>query len=102
MSAAFHVELEGRSAALAGELDLAAVEALMSSLRPLLEEPGDLDIDLSRLTFMDSSGLQALLTIAHDLQGAIRISSPQPAVLRVFEITGTLGRFAFPEGIDST
>ena len=99
MSAGFRVEIDDRCASLSGELDLARVDELLASLQPLLDEPGDLTIDLSDLTFMDSSGLQALLKIEHDMRGTLRLSAPRPAVLRIFEMTGTMGRFTFlPDG----
>lgn len=95
MSDGFRVEIDGRCASLVGELDLVGVDQFLASLQPLLDEPGDITIVLSDLTFMDSSGLEALLKVEQGMRGTLRLSAPRPAVLRVFEITGTLGRFTF-------
>ncbi len=102
MSAGFDLDVNGRSIRLAGELDLSSAPDLLTAVFPLTAEPGDLRIDMSELSFMDSSGLQALLTMAQALQGGIELVDAPRAVRRVFEITGTLDRFAFastaPEG----
>lgn len=46
---------------MSGELDLAAVSALRTTItRTLDEELRDLQLDLSALTFVDAAGLQAL------------------------------------------
>jgi anti-sigma B factor antagonist len=49
-------------------------------------------VDLSRLAFLDSSGLGALLTFAHradDLGTRLVLRAPTPAVGRVLELTAT-------------
>jgi anti-anti-sigma factor len=94
----FAVEVAGRLVRISGELDIAVVADLLAEVAPLTSQPGDMSIDLSRLTFMDSSGLQALLTIARDVRGTLILLDPRPAVRRVFEITGTEDRFAFSAG----
>jgi anti-anti-sigma factor len=51
--------------ALAGELDFAAASELVDAARTALADPGasELDIDLSKVTFVDSTGLGALIEI---------------------------------------
>jgi anti-anti-sigma factor len=44
-----------------GELDVAVVDLLSSRLRSLREEGYDVRLDMSRLTFIDSSGMHELL-----------------------------------------
>ncbi len=97
MSAGFDLDVNGRSIHLAGELDLASAPDLLTAIFPLTTEPGDLRIDMSELSFMDSSGLQALLTTAQALRGRgeIHLVDAPRAVRRVFEITGTLDLFDF-------
>jgi anti-sigma B factor antagonist len=95
VSAGFDLYVNGRSIRLAGELDLASAPDLLTAIFPLTTEPGDLRIDMSELSFMDSSGLQALLTTAQALRGEIHVVEARRAVLRVFEITGTLDLFDF-------
>jgi stage II sporulation protein AA (anti-sigma F factor antagonist) len=83
---------------LVGELDLAAANELPRLVHgPLTSGRVDqLVIDLAALTFMDSSGIRTLL----DLERLARAQDcdffllrPQPAVLRVLEITSLLDHF---------
>jgi anti-sigma B factor antagonist len=85
---------------LAGELDIASAPSFERALDALL--PADarrrLVIDLSRLDFMDSTGLRALLLArqraeANDAELLLRPGPRQ--VQRVFELSGTLDSFAF-------
>jgi anti-sigma B factor antagonist len=87
------VHLDGNAViALVGELDMASAPDLSSVLEPLVVDgPSELVLDLSGLSFLDSSGL-ALLALAQQrlcVQGrSLRIRSPQRGALRVFEISG--------------
>ena len=90
-------EHDGRvHVALRGELDLSTVNKVQEELRRV--EAGDpplVVLDLSALTFLDSTGLRSL--IAADARGreqGRRLTLAQgPAVVRrVFEITGLEGR----------
>jgi anti-sigma B factor antagonist len=76
---------------LAGEFDLAAVPQFEDAIAGVeAGRPAAIVIDLSALTFMDSSGLRALVT-ADDRAGTagrrLAIVPGPPAVRRVFEIT---------------
>ena len=75
--------------ALRGELDASTCGGLAERL---VGPPGSLVvIDLSQLTFMDSSGLGAIHTarrVAIKDGGNLVVSRPSPIVLRVLEITG--------------
>lgn len=78
-----------------GELDISSTEWFVAFVGSVLEKhPPTLAIDARGVTFMDSSGLRALL-IAHASAGdagvGFRIDNPPPAVRRVFERTGLLG-----------
>lgn len=76
-----------------GELDLASAGAVEELLRAPLEDGVERRIlDLSGLTFMDSTGLRAILT-AHGAarregRSALQIVPGPPAVQRIFEICG--------------
>jgi len=82
---------------LAGELDIASA--------PLLERAVDdvdrpLVIDLAEVTFMDSTGLRALLLARQQAQNGGHELALRPGprqVQRVFELSGTLERFQFEE-----
>jgi anti-anti-sigma factor len=84
-------ELAGRPAiAIRGELDISGVEELERSLAELeSEQPQVLVIDLRGVTFLDSSGLRALLAADRRARRAGRrlalVRGPEP-VQRVFEI----------------
>jgi anti-sigma B factor antagonist len=79
----------GRVVALSGELDVATSEGLADQMTG---PPGSLIVlDLSGLTFMDSSGIGAIhaarrLTIKNG--GTLVVSRPSAQVHRVLEITG--------------
>jgi anti-sigma B factor antagonist len=87
----FHVELDGLlSARLIGELDLSSYDAATASLSPLFEAAGDVVLDMSELSFVDSSGIRLFIRLhqaLHD-RGGLILRSPTPHVARVLEIAG--------------
>jgi anti-sigma B factor antagonist len=88
----FHVEgtEDPRGFLLVGELDLGSVDDLLDRLGPVAGEPGDLRLDFTGLSFIDSTGLHALLSLARRLTcgGAIVIEHASPFVRDVFSVTG--------------
>jgi len=53
----------------------------------------DIVIDLSRVTFIDSTGV-GTLAVAHRVGGEacpVRVINPTPAVRRILDVTGVLG-----------
>jgi anti-sigma B factor antagonist len=90
---------DGRAVlAAAGELDIAHTDELMSALHEQLAR-GPVHLDLSGLTFMDSSGVRLLDTVMRDVaaQGQALTMAPelQRAVRRVLELTGMLALLPF-------
>ncbi|GAC1363535.1 MAG: STAS domain-containing protein [Actinomycetota bacterium] len=84
---------------LTGELDGSSAAALQAALAEFeANPPGILRVDLSGLTFMDSSGLRLLLE-AHRLALAgkrrLVIVPGPPDVQGVFEVTGVEGALEF-------
>jgi anti-anti-sigma factor len=77
-----------RAFRLVGELDLATAPRLHEILRRECALPGDLTLDLSELTFMDSSGLHSILDACRQLasNGTLVLKNPSGAVDRVFEV----------------
>jgi anti-sigma B factor antagonist len=75
-----------------GELDLATAPQLEEVLRRELDGGGLVVLDLSGVTFMDSSGLHAILTVvraANETGTRMQITgSMLPQVKRLIEITG--------------
>ncbi|MFJ4782604.1 STAS domain-containing protein [Streptomyces sp. NPDC088794] len=81
-----------RVIALSGELDHTVRDHMTKVLSPPTDaEPSRTVADFTRVTFMDSSGVNALIA-AHravqDAQGWLRIAGPQPQVLRVIQLVG--------------
>jgi anti-anti-sigma factor len=77
---------------LTGELDLAYTGRLQSILNDLILPGAHVVMDLSALTFLDSTGLKTLLQAAGHAraEGAtFRLAAPHPAVVRIFNATGT-------------
>jgi len=74
-----------------GELDMAAVDAFLRGTVGALDSPGDIVLDLTRLTFMDSSGLKAVVALAQRVDGIVVLRCPPPNVLRLLDILGVEG-----------
>ncbi len=83
--------------ALAGELDLGHVEALWRAAGDALDgQATRLVIDVSAVTFIDSSILGALIRIsrsADERSKGFVLRRPAPLVLRLLRITGLEERF---------
>jgi anti-anti-sigma factor len=79
--------------ALAGELDLASVEATRAGIKSFLtDQPTQVTFDLEGLTFMDSSGIALLVQISNDIEH-VTLIHVAPIVHRVLEATGLLEHF---------
>ncbi|MFO1186161.1 MAG: STAS domain-containing protein [Alphaproteobacteria bacterium] len=89
-----------------GEMDSHTCDQVPTILAGLLGDvaPTAILIDASRLRFVDSSGLSALLRchrMAADRNASFVMNGPTPAVRRVLEITGLdelLGRSGSEDG----
>lgn len=71
-----------------GEMDISSVGAV----RPVIDEalagaPDSLVVDLSGLTFMDSSGIALLLSVAERVE-RMRLRHPSDSICRLIELTG--------------
>jgi anti-sigma B factor antagonist len=77
---------------LTGELDMATAPELTAVLTPLLEHgPQEVALDFSGLSFIDSSGIAALVDAQHRLgeQGRhLAVHRARRGSVRVFEIAG--------------
>jgi len=74
-----------------GELDLATADRLLEVIHPAMETPSDVTLDLGNVTFLDSSGIRALIEAGREAatHGKIVIlRSPSRAVLVVLDIVG--------------
>ena len=80
-----------------GELDIATCRSLDQRLRDA-ESAAKITVDLTRLEFMDSTGLRTLLSAqkrASTNGHQLTLRRGPDAVHRIFEITGTERRFTF-------
>jgi len=76
--------------AFSGEIDISTVQAVSTALGPLSEVGGPVTVDLSAVSFMDSSGVHALFTAAAALgdRGCIIVHGVDGSVNKVLRITG--------------
>jgi anti-sigma B factor antagonist len=96
----------GCTLALAGELDLANAETLADMLEHVRTGGGPVRIDLSRLEFIDSTGIALLVATHRKFAGGDRLSlvrSRTMAVRRVMTLTGLDAALPFtPNGYATT
>ncbi|HET8952970.1 MAG TPA: STAS domain-containing protein [Solirubrobacteraceae bacterium] len=88
----------GAIVSITGDLDLATVPRLRAELAV---EPvagaGAVVVDLAGVTFMDSTGLSALLELERDLTargGRLAIACPEGAARLLFDVAGVTGQLA--------
>jgi anti-anti-sigma factor len=87
-------QIEGRVVLrLTGELDIATADDMLAAGRRALEDArhGPLFLDLSELSFCDSTGMRSLLRLNHEALRCGRtvvLRNVQPNVRRVMEIAG--------------
>jgi|SRR5688572_18684082 len=87
--------LDGRLALL-GDLDIKTAPALEAVLAQL---DGQGDVDLSGVTFFDSSALRTFF-VCRKRNANLRIVNPSNPVVRVLEITGMLDYFVHGGELD--
>jgi anti-sigma B factor antagonist len=96
------VEITGRTARLVlrGEIDTVVVDEVRSAVdRAREKHVANLDVDLSLVDFMDSSGLGVLAQAAADFE-RLRVVAAPISVVRMLELTGLGGFIAIGEGLD--
>jgi anti-sigma B factor antagonist len=82
-----------------GELDMASAPELRAAIeRACAASPSAITLDLSRLTFIDSTGLHVIASTSERCKGLAidfqLVPGPQP-VQRLFEVTGLLAALPF-------
>jgi anti-sigma B factor antagonist len=86
-----HVERgDGFSLRLTGEVDISNAIQLEQELIPALVSGGELVLDCSGLTFIDSTGIRVLIDAAKWLEGSGRLVllSPSSLIRRSLELLG--------------
>jgi anti-sigma B factor antagonist len=82
-----------------GELDLASAGVLSETLERELSEDGRVLLDLSAVTFIDSTGLAAIVNAARGANGQLELSVDlRPQARRLMELTGVLSLFSVVDG----
>ncbi|MCU1361312.1 MAG: anti-sigma-factor antagonist [Ilumatobacteraceae bacterium] len=83
--------------AVAGELDLGCEELWISRVAEACAvEPQAIVFELSRVTFVDSSGLRLLLVGKNTADRAgivVRLANVPPPITRLLDMTGLIGEF---------
>ena len=85
-----------------GEIDFSNAEELAQAVRDVVTDwsPGIVRIDLQRATFIDSTGLGALIEgyrAASEVEAAFVVVNPTPAFHRVLTVTGMCDFFGLTE-----
>jgi anti-anti-sigma factor len=86
-------EIGSRAFRVSGSLDVPSAGSLHEVLDLLSREPGDIILDLSGVTYMDSGGLRAVIQACMDLgdRGELRLLNPSGQVRRLLDTTGVEG-----------
>ncbi|WP_433271963.1 STAS domain-containing protein [Actinosynnema sp. CS-041913] len=86
-----------------GEIDMATAPCVIDFLRAHLPAAGrTLVLDLTKVTFFGSAGINVLLTLHSEVEPAgvrLRVVASTPAVLRPLEVTDLLRVFAVTSSV---
>lgn len=84
-----------------GEVDLANAAEFETALIELTTGDGDVVVDLTACSYMDSSGLRVLAAAHKIVEDRLRVVIPKGgSVHRIFEITGLAEQFNACESVD--
>lgn len=77
----------------AGEVDMATAPALRDALHDVILDQGNLavTVSLAHTTFMDSTGLNVMVSALKDLRargGHMTVAEPSATVMRLLQLTG--------------
>lgn len=82
----------------AGDVDLASADTVedvtLQHVAALPESTCPVVLELSAVTYMDSTGLRALLNLRRGLGERLLLHAPSAPVARLIELTGVRSRFA--------
>ncbi len=88
---------EAQTLALEGEFDVYTVRGFRRELQKMGHATGPVIVDLSGVTFLDSSGLDALVCLAHQTHAheeVVGVICPSTTLRRMMEIAGLHRTFA--------
>jgi anti-anti-sigma factor len=80
--------------ALIGTLDLSTETEALAAVEPLLRSGASINIDLRRLVFMDSTGLNLLIRALEVIgaDGRLNLRGPSGVVRKVLDVSGLTDR----------
>ncbi|MGB9128283.1 MAG: STAS domain-containing protein [Thiobacillus sp.] len=84
----------------AGEMTIYSAAELKPALLEAMGQSDEIEIDLSNVSEMDTSGVQLLMLMKREAGAAgkaLTLSGHSPAVLEVFELLGLGGWFGDPQ-----
>jgi anti-anti-sigma factor len=85
----FAVVPDGHGFILSGELDMSAAFAFAAAFRDVLGHGGPVSVDMRKLRFMDSSGIQTIIAAAKAApQDCIVLHGVHDEVQKLVDITG--------------
>jgi anti-sigma B factor antagonist len=91
--------------AVTGEIDLSSAARFAQELATLVDDGSNtVRVDMSAVTFIDSSGVRELLAANREAEAAgtrLVLANPSAACRRVLEISGVLAEFAIEGTTDS-
>jgi anti-sigma B factor antagonist len=88
------IELDASTLALEGEIDAHTAPDLAARYQELPDGDGDFAIDMSKVDFMDSSGLRVIIELhqrAEQHGRRLVVRNPSQPVVRLFEVSGLVG-----------
>lgn len=70
-------------------MDLSTAGQLMERLAGDLRDGGDLTLEIEEVSFMDSAGLHAIISVAKSIggRGTLRLLAPSAQVLKLLQVT---------------
>jgi len=105
--ATFELDVTGDGDAvvrMSGEIDLAVVDEVLSAAREGLAHHDGLRLDLSRVTFIDSTGLGALVRVRNESAAegkSLTLVDVPASLVRLLDITGLHDMFTVVGGVDA-
>jgi anti-sigma B factor antagonist len=86
----FDIELDGQGFVLSGEFDMEGAPAFAAAFAEALGRGGPVSVDMRRLTFMDSSGIQTIIAAAEKAapDTCVVLHGVHDEVQKVVEMTG--------------
>lgn len=84
---------DGETVYVFGEIDLSNVAEMEAAIHDLLPYDGSVSVDLSGCTYLDSTGLRAIIRTYDAFSGRLQLTIPRDgSIARIFQISGLMER----------